>query len=695
MSDIVVRSVRSELPGWFDPTQPNFSPPSDWSGARVRVPVPVGADPDRDLSKARVRLQKRYPGAELVLIPEFQQSDTPDNIDTTGTDEQLLRRYFAKQDLPQGILASQVIQYLMQFLPAISLFGVQGLELISVRAENVLGFEDCFWDLTYRGLTLITGINKSLKGNRSNGAGKSGMMSLPFIGLFGKTFKGQVHDQWACRFNDKTARVQLNLKLSDGRTLEILRQRRPGLLRIHLDGNEVTMGKPEQTQQLIEHLTNLTWDVLTNAVYIGQRETGSVFGTDKERKELFSRLLGLDRFLAAQEKLRKTAAGIQREADSISTDLEATKASLAEAQNGLNEIREAVQSAPKVTPDSISLLEHEIKVLEKNILKADNRIAEKQKSLADTKHLDHIVNIITSANTRAGIHQAHLRDTGGIAGRCSRCGSMIDPNVISRYRRELEKMIDAENSIIDEHERIQAKIRIECQKVYQQISQDRAENDNRRRLVAKKTSELVRMNERQEAVKKLNRILEEREQRISLHSRNLDIHNLAYAATLQEKQFLDICIRAVGRDGLPAYLCSVIAPRLNAATYRYSQIFSGGGIGVQFEMSGGDIGVVVLNEHGGKSFRDQSAGEISMAGHIAAFAFRDVLVPLGILILDEPGEGLDAEGAAAFARGISELAPRFGSVYVITHNRHILDWIQPDRHLEVTKENGKATVNPV
>jgi DNA repair exonuclease SbcCD ATPase subunit len=170
------------------------------------------------------------------------------------------------------------------------------------------------------------------------------------------------------------------------------------------------------------------------------------------------------------------------------------------------------------------------------------------------------------------------------------------------------------------------------------------------------------------------------------------VHERANLAWLEEVQFLETCVKVVGRDGLPAYLCSVVAPALNSAASKYSEIFSEGEIGIQFEISGGDIDVRVCNLHGGKSIKDQSAGEMRLAGLITALAFRDALVPHNLLVMDEPTEGLDASNARAFAQGLSSVIERFKHVIVISHSPYVLSELEPDRHWEVTKKDGISTL---
>src|SRR5215469_10172973 len=156
-----IESIPSSLPGWYDPEAPNFTKPKSWKGCRVRISVLVGINPSKELADARIRLQPRYPGAELHLIPVFTKSSSPtQSISIKGSDEDLLRNYFSTISLPSRVTVEQIITYITKFIPSISIFGSNGLRFKSVTAENVLSFEYCQVDLDLEGLTLITGLNK-------------------------------------------------------------------------------------------------------------------------------------------------------------------------------------------------------------------------------------------------------------------------------------------------------------------------------------------------------------------------------------------------------------------------------------------------------------------------------------------------------------------------------------------------------
>jgi DNA repair exonuclease SbcCD ATPase subunit len=692
---VKISSVASVLPDWYCPDEPGFNPPDSWTGARLRITVPVGADAQKDLDSARKYFTEKYPGAHLMLVPEYHITGAPDSINITGTDEQLLERYFSGIDLPEHVTAGQLTAYLKKYLPSASVFGIPGLTFEGVRAENVLSFETCEWDLTATGLTLITGRNEDWDG-RSNGAGKSSMTTLPFLALFGRTFKEQKHDEWANEHNNLPARVTLKLKLSDNRALEIVRQRRPGLLRIWLDGDEITMGKPEATQNLIERLTGLTWEILTNSVYIGQHEIGSVFGTDKERKELFSRLLGLDRFLDAQDKLRKVCLRIQRSADSIENDISASESALSEARNGLSEIKAELKQAPRISDSDITKLESDIASLTakykacaedlKNIEAEEENI-----SRLIIKHESHV----SSLTTRIQMIQKQLDSTRQARGRCIICGNIVSPDILAKYQKELRESISR-----TEEERKTARADTSAaSESYTRWGLKRSNKRNEYNQLGEslntKQNELNTAKSLHEARTRLKKTLEDKKKRIAMHARVLEIHRRAESATLDEKQFVETCIAAVGRNGLPAYLCASAAPQLNSAAAYYSQLFADGEIGVRFEMNGSDIDVNITNIHGGRNFRAQSVGEAGVAGSITAFAFREILVPVNLLICDEPSEGLDTVNSVMLAKGLRDVVDRFKHVVVISHNTNILGALEPDRHLEVIKTSGISRMVPV
>jgi len=98
--------------------------------------------------------------------------------------------------------------------------------------------------------------------------------------------------------------------------------------------------------------------------------------------------------------------------------------------------------------------------------------------------------------------------------------------------------------------------------------------------------------------------------------------------------------------------------------------------------------VDVVNAAGSDTLKGQSVGESAMAGVIAAFALREVAPKTNLLILDEPGSGLDAEGARLFARGLLKLKPRYETILVTTHSPIIESVLAGETTWTIEKQNG-------
>jgi DNA repair exonuclease SbcCD nuclease subunit len=694
---VTVEQIPSVAPGWYDPNAPGFRKPESWKGCRVRVKVPVTSDPTRELQEARNRLEKRYAGAVVHLVPEFQNAAVkPDSVDTKAGDDQLLHEYLSKIPMPEGYCADQAETYLKKFLPATGLFGVQGVKFENVTADDVLCFKRVALNLDQKGLTLVTGRNLDWSDQTSNGAGKSSLVSLAFLALFGRTFKGQTHDGWAAQNSKAVALVTQRLSLPDKSSLLIQRGRRPALLRVFRNGKEITMGDANATQALIERLTNLTWDVLTNSVYVGQREIGSVFGTEKERKELFSRLLGLDRFLEAQAKLKKEVLKARRSVEAVEQEIASVNAALAEANTGRKEIEQALAEAPPVNEAGMADSQLKIMSLEQAIRKRELENQALEPTLEkNQKAFELLLSSTQKFEGQTDGLREQLEAALKVKGKCPTCGSAVTVKALEAYTKILEEQIAGMEEQIERYEKLQQENRTARRVIIEKIQANNLENRKATISVDSLQREVLKWKEQADARKRLEAVLRQKDARVAKLEFHKAVHEGARSACVEHENFLTTCERVVGRDGLPAYLASVAVPQLNSAAARYSELFADGEIGVRFSASGGDVDVEVSNLHGGSGIKDQSMGEMRMAGLISAFAFRETLVPMGILVLDEPGEGLDAVNAERFARGLNQIADKFGSVYCISHNERVLAALEPDRRLEVVKQNGVATVREI
>lgn len=151
--------------------------------------------------------------------------------------------------------------------------------------------------------------------------------------------------------------------------------------------------------------------------------------------------------------------------------------------------------------------------------------------------------------------------------------------------------------------------------------------------------------------------------------------------------------KAVHRSGMPMYMAASLCPLLNKAAEEYSEVFTRGDIRLNFAVVDGEFVVDVVNPAGSETRQGQSVGETAMAGIVAAFSVRETAPKTNLLVLDEPGSGLDALGAKAFARGLLELKDRFSTIIVTTHNPTIEGILAAQTTWTVTKRDGLSRLS--
>lgn len=687
-----VKQIASRVPGYWDPKLEGFcsTAPAE-SQLRIQVDCPADSDPGALLSTARKAAEEKYPRFHIHVVPVVYGAEhlrVFDQANAAG-DEELIQRYLdqTKTEEPEAV-SSCILYYLRK--RGLGVTGLERLRFLKVTAENVLCYEKCEVLLAGTGITLVTGENRDWGEEelRSNGSGKSSALSLPLIALFGRTPKGQMADSWARQGCHDGSQVTLSLLLADGRTVEITRCR-PAGLEFRVAGKLVGAGDARGTQRAIEQLLRLTWDVATNALYIGQKEVGTILsGTDKERKELFSRFLGLDRFLMVQEDLRAARRQTETALRKVENEIEVTRGQIEQIQRTL---------ATTAQPTSAEMCVKKLADLRKRGVALANRCAWEIKlsNVMDTKleHEEaHYRTLDRNAATAAAVYRGAnktCQDLKILSSQktCPTCGTELT----AAHMREL---LTTATSAAETARRHQIQTLKTANTAEEHLQQSRVQRQRlASALVAIQRKHQVvcvgeaawqeRLKAAQESAARAAQQQSELQRMVVNHGR-LD----AYRSQLSDHiRFLDRCLAVVGREGLPAYLCGAICPALNAAALRFSELFTGGALGVAFTFADGELDIQVENQQGGAGLNDQSQGEMRMVGLVAAFALRDVLVPYNLLILDEPGEGLDAVNAKVFAKGLSEAAEWFGSLFVVTHNTHILAALEPSRRLHAIKEN--------
>lgn len=707
-----VRFVESRIPGWYDETWPNFHVPDNTKGIRVRVHC--GCDSSRNygqvIERARRSAAAKYPGATIFVEPEFADHEHADAvIKATDHDFRKIEAY-VNQTIPQRLDkdAKRAAKYLTAKLNAVAgkTRSIEGIKFVSAKAKNFLSFKEVECDFRAKGLVVVEGRNTDRPGS-SNGAGKTSFLQLLPVALFGKTFKGQQHDHWARRNSKDNAFVSLKFVDARRKQVNVTRSRRPSELRLSIDGTDQSSGlrsdARDATQGRIIQASGFVWQTLANAVYIDQSVARAfISGSKSDRSKVLSSFQNLERFEKALALVKKDIALNEENYEHVNLslhDIEGRIEELSEqiaysckkSNQRLDELSSTVAEASKeyqnikVHYEEFSEKQHEkIEKLEsksndigERIVKADGLRRGAQIRLSNLQQKD------------LELHELSDNKT------CPTCEQTIKQQQIRNARLELKRLCKIEQKNCDRwrnfandwtHKQDEIEAAIEKLHYEEGVEKSQVEATKRRyEHVRLRKSEASRMEEVQEAVRRSKSKLGKLNAQ-----RKILVKSLKGYETM--RYFYEYCKEAFSRDGIPAFLSQNLVPYLNKEAAFYSELFCDKAIQIRFEVVNGEFEVQTINATGGDSTDDQSTGEQASAGLIASFALRSIAPRCNVLILDEPGAGLDDKSIRKFAQGLRKLKERFGAIFITTHNQALLSELGQENTIIIEKKRGVSKV---
>lgn len=672
--------IPTGMPGWYDPSVKGFKPPKSWEGTRVRLHPVLNRSASIEQACAKAELD--YPGALITLIPEIKDSiEDPKRraLETLSQQDQI--RSYIQEVIPER--QEEMIGLIEHTLreTGLGLREDTGIRFSSAWAKDFLSFKDLMLSFKDSGITLVTGENRDWPG-RSNGGGKSNLVSVLPVALFGRTIKGQAHDDWRRWGSEGQASAGAEWFVPSGDKIRVERTRNPGTIRLWVNDREISSGnKVTDITKDIETLCGFSWDTFVSLVYISRDEINFLWGTPKQKQETLSRLLNLERFGVAQKKIRKEIQEIEdlkRERQSELQSLEAILESKQSDKTASEEIRKI-----ETQIEEIGSKLKGIQIPETENLGV--RLGEKD------KELQAIRNKISRSQGEAQVLRNQIRDLSSLPDQCPTCGQRIP-----RDKKALEKQIVQLKKQLEVKNKNQVNIELEAQsiseaynKIYEEYERKRTEAIRVKEVHKQLRIQSERL--RQDLKKWEERECEYKAEMERLYT-SMDLIKKGIETNFDQIEFLGLADKILQRGGLPAYLSEMLIPKLNQAAKKYSEIFTDAEIQIRFFMKDGETDVEIVNAHGGPNLKDQSSGEGSLAGMITSFSLRDVAPRSNILILDEPGENLDAENARAFAAGIRQLVSKHSTIFLITHNQNIISELSDIREIRVIKQNGLSFV---
>ena len=683
----IITRVSIDLPGFYDPSVKGFQKvkPRSWNGHNVRVhSFSSREDAGAASVTAKAKAEQDYPGAIVSVQVHVSGSSADGEVFKDVSDSDSLSSYIAVCPPPEGTTDYEAEALLASALPGGMSAGfsekTKRILFKECKAHNVLCFEEVSVDFSSTAFTVVTGENLDWKGRR-NGVGKTSLVSLPLIALFGRTIKGQTHDSWAREGAERDASVfvELCMVLPDGRAVRVRRARKPRVeLRYWVNDQEHSTGTASDTQKALEDLLGFTWDTLVNSVYLDQREVNKIVaGTDTERKRLFWTFLGLDRFLEGQKGLKERL----RQADYLEDRCNVAVHSLS---GRLEEVTTAITAQVNKARSDAGRLRREL-VAGTTKLDSVNREASKY-----VAQLEQFKKVLIGAESHFRLckrlvetTQTEIAKADNLLAKrtCFACGQKLPLAGVRKQRKSLDSKLS-----IAEKEAEQAVAPYkDAEKKYRAVS-DRNSRFTEKKRGLKGRIDLLKA-QLQEAESESSVEKELRLRQVML-KRDHETAVEAQFAWQDEVAFFKWAVVAFGRKGIPAFLVGRLCPVLNGAMERYAQVFNNGEIQVRFDLEGDQLVPTVMNRSGSGFLLGQSCGELRMVSIAVCFALWEIVSPVNLLVLDEPGEGLDELNASQFAECLLRHIPSLvGSIWLVTHNPSILGPLEAENTIHLVKEN--------
>lgn len=679
-----IKQIPSKIPGWYDPSWPGFEEvkPKTWKGTRVRIKVRCDDTKDikRTLADAKEKAEGTYSGADVVVIPTFDEANKRSaGIRTDWPDRKKLES-FAKTTLPDELKAhkEKVITYLAEQLEqAGGPGGEQGeLRIEKIVAANFLPFKGLRY-VVEPGLCVVSGINKDW--NRSNGSGKTSFLQPLAVAVGGKTFKGQKHDKWMRRGTGKREEcfVRVWAKNGKGKSIIVTRARQPKELRLSINGIGMESGnRPETTQKLIEQSIGYTWETLANVIYVDQARTHLMLtGKDDERRQFLAKLQRLERFEVARKQVKKQKGDLDDRLQSVQMEIATAQAEARNIDLTISQMREIL--APEA-----NLTGRYARYKEKYELANEQLVGWTELARQRLKNIDAKIELeqetLTGLGQRFAVLEERLILSAGrihklkkLEGKCQTClqpikkdhiaecvkGEWLQTTAWKTDRNRIRNEVEVGDSLIAELREKKKRWRenSELEVVVSDLREKLSKLQYEKEQFEKQQTLVKKLRERKAETLEKKEELEKREKKLTSWMRVLDYAQMVFA-----------------KDGLPAFINAQLCPQLNQAAEKYAELFAQKEIQVRFAMDeNGEMDVQVINTHGGEGVLDQSEGEMKIASLITSFAVRAIAPKTNLLILDEPGDGLDPISARQFAKGLKEIAGEFGTVLLKIGRAHV------------------------
>jgi len=543
---------------------------------------------------------------------------------------------------------------------------------MNVRTLQLRGFMshgDTRVELPARGLVLVTGPNR---------AGKSSLVEAVAVAMYGRTLRGT--DPWRDGEEGEVGLVAAGL--------EARRRRAAGgkvALAWSAGGAAEDYATTTKAQEALERVVG-PWDVWRRSAVFSSADSAAFTGaTDGERKRLLEAMLGLDQFDPALEACRADLRAAERRVQDLARSGEQLALHLESEGRRLREAEVALAAIGAVEP--VADLKARADKLQAASSQARQEAARLRRELEGALSL--------REQRRAALGQATAAQGRLDRDSCPTCGGEVPAALRASLRGAVERERVSAEEAARAAEEAQAAIGEEVAEL-----EEGALAVERQRAALVERARGAEMVARQRALQE--RVVAESRAALAEFEAQRGTAGGEGEAARAEHGELRAAERALGLRGVRAHLLGRALGGLEEAANGWLDRLAGPGLRLALKpyaerKSGGiadALSLEVAGAGGGKGYKAASGGERRRIDLAVLLALADVAraahaVEGGDLYFDEALDALDAEGVAAAARVLADLA-HDRKVLVVTHSEALAAALAPDLRLSV--EAGKVAV---
>ncbi len=625
------------------------------------------------------------------------------------------------------------------------------IEFQKLTGRNFLSFKELDFSFSGHDFLLILGQNSDSESSSSNGSGKSALLEALVWVLFGRTLRNLTYDEVVNNQIGKDCLISLSFA-SNGGTYALERYRKDSqegnALRLFEGKKELTEASNKETQNLLEQLIGMNFEIFMNSVAFPQG-SAQFFSTlsDSEQKSILERMLSLETLSEAQIRVKadlKTLelsisqnelklSNLQTKQETVEAQSEQLKRShLAFEEDRQQAIKELLQQIRAEKEKTQELNEFKAnKLRQQHSLKV--KITKNTELLSGMEEKQDESGKLESKLYKVEAKEESLkREAGGVSRKltnikvlkgkatCPTCGQSVSGKLVEEQRKalelELEDLSVQQDEVLDEKEEIRLQLR-ELEKEFTRLSELEVELSRAKNTLEASQKELwefqssvelskeranqlkeqayelkSKTNPHQESIAEVKKTLGDLSQEVEKVGTEKD--NLE-----EEREYLNFWVAGFGDRGLKSFILDSVVPTLNDETNKCLSILSDGTIKASFhtqtQLKGGEMrekfGLDIWTENGADRYLGLSGGEqrrlnLAVLMSLRRLAQMQAGAQCNLLLADEIFDALDQPGLERAVELLKVQRQNGAKVIVISHSDELQEHFQDI--LVVQKEDG-------